>query len=97
MSASSRATFAWCTSADPAASSPEAGCTWVMARGIPLLPFMSFTRHARCFQSLGIVDVGSLLSVDVVGVLHFRDGWQQERWNHASDMAALDRLLGGPM
>jgi ketosteroid isomerase-like protein len=39
---------------------------------------------------------GIPVSVNVVGVFHFRDGRQQERWNHASDMAALDRLLGGP-
>ena len=37
------------------------------------------------------------MSVDVVGVFHYRDGQQQERWNHPSDMTALDRLLGGPM
>ena len=40
---------------------------------------------------------GIPVSVDVVGVFHYRDGRQRERWNHPSDMAALDRLLGGPM
>ena len=40
---------------------------------------------------------GNPVSVDVVGVFHSRDGRQQERWNHPVDMAALDRVLGGPL
>ena len=53
--------------------------------------------HVVALSNWSAVREGIPLSVDVVGVFHFRDGRQQERWNHASDMAALDRLLGGPI
>jgi ketosteroid isomerase-like protein len=38
---------------------------------------------------------GSRVSVNVVSVMHFRDGRQLERWFHPSDPAAYDALLGG--
>ena len=53
--------------------------------------------HVVALSNWSAVREGIPVSVDVVGVFHFRDGRQQERWNHPSDMAALDRLLGGPM
>ena len=53
--------------------------------------------HVVALSNWSVVREGIPLSVDVVGVFHFRDGRQQERWNHASDMAALDRVLGGPI
>ena len=49
--------------------------------------------HVVALSYWSAVGEGIPLSVDVVGVFHFRDGRQQERWNHVSDMAALDRLL----
>jgi ketosteroid isomerase-like protein len=38
---------------------------------------------------------GHRVSVNVVSVMHFRDGRQLERWFHPSDPAAWDALLGG--
>jgi hypothetical protein len=38
---------------------------------------------------------GSRVSVNVVSVMHFREGRQQERWLYPSDLAAWDALLGG--
>ena len=35
------------------------------------------------------------MSVDVVGVFHYRDGRQREGWNHPSDMAALYAYWAG--
>ena len=53
--------------------------------------------HVVALSTWSAVREGIPVSVDVVGVFHYRDGQQQERWNHPSDMAALDLLLGGPM
>jgi hypothetical protein len=44
----------------------------------------------------GTFTLGIPVSVNVVSVFHFRDGRQQERWFHPSDIVAWDRLLGGP-
>jgi ketosteroid isomerase-like protein len=52
--------------------------------------------HVVALSTWSGVREGTPVSVGVVGVFHYRDGRQQERWNHPSDMAALDRLLGGP-
>lgn len=52
--------------------------------------------HVVALSTWSGVREGIPVSVGVVGVFHYRDGQQRERWNHPSDMAALDRLLGGP-
>ena len=38
---------------------------------------------------------GHRVGVNVVSVMHFRDGRQLERWFHPSDPVAYDALLGG--
>jgi ketosteroid isomerase-like protein len=38
---------------------------------------------------------GLRVSVNVVSVMHFRDGRQLERWFHPSDPAAWNAMLGG--
>ena len=53
--------------------------------------------HVVALSNWSVVREGIPVSVNVVGVFHFRDGRQQERWNHPSDMAALDRVLSGPV
>lgn len=53
--------------------------------------------HVVALSTWSGVRDGIPVSVGVVGVFHYRDGRQRERWNHPTDMAALDRLLGGPM
>jgi ketosteroid isomerase-like protein len=53
--------------------------------------------HVVALSYMSAVREGTLVSVDVVSVFHFRDGRQQERWLHPSDMVAWDRVLGGPM
>jgi len=40
---------------------------------------------------------GVRVSVNVASVFHFRDGRQQERWFHPSDLAPWNRMLGGPL
>jgi ketosteroid isomerase-like protein len=37
------------------------------------------------------------VSVNMAIVMHFRDGRQQERWLHPSDISDWDRMLGGPL
>jgi len=53
--------------------------------------------HVVALSHMSAVREKIPVSVNVVSVFHFRDGRQQERWFHPSDMAAWDRLLGGPM
>ena len=53
--------------------------------------------HVVALSNWSAVREGIPVSVDVVCVFHFREGRQQGRWNHPSDMAALDRVLGGSM
>jgi ketosteroid isomerase-like protein len=53
--------------------------------------------HVVALSTWSAVREGIPVSVGVVGVFHYRDGRQRERWNHPSDMATLDRLLGGPL
>ncbi|HET7928145.1 MAG TPA: nuclear transport factor 2 family protein, partial [Actinomycetota bacterium] len=53
--------------------------------------------HVVALSHMSAVREGIPVSVNVVSVFHFRDGRQQERWFHSSDMAAWDRLLGGPI
>ena len=50
--------------------------------------------HVVALSTWSGVREGIPVSVEVVGVFHYRDGRQQERWNHPTDIAALDRLLG---
>ncbi len=53
--------------------------------------------HVVALSHMSAVREEIPVSVNVVSVFHFRDGRQQERWFHPSDMAAWDRLLGGPL
>lgn len=52
--------------------------------------------HVVALSHMSAVREGNPVSVNVVSVFHFRDGRQQERWFHPSDIVAWDRLLGGP-
>jgi len=52
--------------------------------------------HVVALSHMSAVREQVSVSVDVVSVFHFRDGRQQERWFHPSDIAAWDRMLGGP-
>lgn len=52
--------------------------------------------HVVALSEASAVRDGSRVSVNVVIVMHFRDGRQQERWFHPSDLAAWDAVFGGP-
>lgn len=52
--------------------------------------------HVVALSEVSAVRDGSRVSVNVVIVMHFRDGRQQERWFHPSDLAAWDAVFGGP-
>ena len=49
--------------------------------------------HVVALSDMSAVRNGSRVSVNVVSVMHFREGRQQERWFHLSDLAAWDALL----
>jgi ketosteroid isomerase-like protein len=51
--------------------------------------------HVVALSGMSAVRDGVRISVNVVSVMHFRDGRQQERWFHPSDPTAWDALLGG--
>jgi ketosteroid isomerase-like protein len=51
--------------------------------------------HVVALSVMSAVRNGAGISVNVVSVMHFREGRQQERWFHPSDPAAWDALLGG--
>jgi ketosteroid isomerase-like protein len=51
--------------------------------------------HVVALSDMSAVRDGVRISVNVVSVMHFRDGRQQERWFHPSDPTAWDALLGG--
>lgn len=51
--------------------------------------------HVVALSDMSAVREGVAVSVNVVSVMHFRDGQQQERWFHPSDLAVWDALLGG--
>jgi ketosteroid isomerase-like protein len=51
--------------------------------------------HVVALSDMSAVRDGARVSVNVVSVMHFREGRQQERWFHPSDLAAWDVLLGG--
>src|SRR5215218_3459479 len=53
--------------------------------------------HVVALSHMSAVLEQESVSVDVVSVFHFVDGRQLERWFHPSDIAARDRMLGGPM
>lgn len=53
--------------------------------------------HVVALSHMSAVREGIPVTVNVVSVFHFRDGRQQERWFHPSDIVAWDRLLGGPI
>jgi len=53
--------------------------------------------HVVALSYMSAVREQESVSVDVVSVFHFKDGRQQERWFNPSDIAAWDRMLGGPM
>jgi ketosteroid isomerase-like protein len=51
--------------------------------------------HVVALSDMSSETDGRRVSVNVVSVMHFRDGRQLERWFHPSDPAAWDALLGG--
>jgi|SRR5205085_2536130 len=51
--------------------------------------------HVVALSDMSSERAGRRISVNVVSVMHFRDGRQLERWFHPSDPAAWDALLGG--
>jgi ketosteroid isomerase-like protein len=51
--------------------------------------------HVVALSDMSSESNGLRVSVNVVSVMHFRDGRQLERWFHPSDPAAWDALLGG--
>lgn len=53
--------------------------------------------HAVALSHTSAVGEQESVSIDVASVFHFVDGRQHERWFHPSDIAAWDRMLGGPM
>ena len=53
--------------------------------------------HVVALNVMSAVSDGVRISVNMANVMHFRDGRQQERWFHPSDLSAWDRLLGGSM
>jgi len=53
--------------------------------------------HVVALNVMSVLRDGVRISVNMANVMHFRDGRQQERWFHPSDLSAWDRLLGGPM
>ena len=52
--------------------------------------------HVVALSEMSAIRDGVRVSVNMVIVMHFRDGRQQERWFHPSDPAAFDALLGAP-
>ena len=52
--------------------------------------------HVVALNVMSATMDGLPLRVQMANVMHFRDGRQQERWFHPSDMSAFDRILGGP-
>ena len=51
--------------------------------------------HVIALSDMSSERDGHRVSVNVVSVMHFRDGRQLERWFHPSDPLAYDVLLGG--
>lgn len=51
--------------------------------------------HVVALSDMSSESDGVRVSVNVVSVVHFRDGRQLERWFHPSDPVAWDALLGG--
>ena len=51
--------------------------------------------HVVALSDMSSERDGRRVSVNVVSVMHFRDGRQLERWFHPSDPVAYDALLGG--
>jgi ketosteroid isomerase-like protein len=51
--------------------------------------------HVVALNIMSAVQDGARVSVTVANVMHFRNGRQQERWFHPSDLHAWDRMLGG--
>jgi ketosteroid isomerase-like protein len=51
--------------------------------------------HVVALNVMSAVMDGVRISVDVANVMHFRNGRQQERWFHPSNMSTWDRMLGG--
>ena len=49
--------------------------------------------HVVALSRMAAVKDGAPISVRVISVFHYRDGKQQERWFHPTDLAAWDRML----
>jgi uncharacterized protein len=52
--------------------------------------------HVVALNVMSATIDGVPVRVQMANVMHFRDGRQQERWFHPSDMSAFDQILGGP-
>ena len=52
--------------------------------------------HVVALSDMSAMKDAARVAVNVVSVFHFKDGRQQERWFHPSDIAAWDQMLGGP-
>jgi len=53
--------------------------------------------HVVALNVMSATIDGVPVRVQMANVMHFRDGRQQERWFHPSDMSAFDQILGGPV
>ena len=51
--------------------------------------------HVVALNVMSAVRDGVRVRVNMLNVMHFRDGRQQERWFHPWDMTAWDTILGG--
>ena len=51
--------------------------------------------HVVALNVMSAVVDGLPVGVNTVDVMHFRDGRQQERWFHPSDVSVCDTILGG--
>lgn len=49
--------------------------------------------HVVALSTMSAVREGVTVSVHVISVFHYRDGKQQERWMHPTDLDAWDRML----
>ncbi len=49
--------------------------------------------HVVALSLMGAVRDGIAITVPVISVFHYRNGRQQERWFHPTDLAAWDRML----
>ena len=49
--------------------------------------------HVVALTRMRAIKGGTLVTVEVISVFHYRNGKQQERWFHPTDLEAWDRML----